>query len=71
MSPYLTWYEFKKELERQAGRIILNSDWLRVKPREPLPWSDTSMQSALSELERAKKRKLKRDSYVVANQAKR
>ena len=71
MSPYLTWYEFKKDLERQAGHVILNSEWLRVKPREPLPWNDTSMQSALSELARAKKRKHKRKSFAVANHGKR
>ena len=38
MADYSTWYEFKKDLEKETGRSVLNSDWLHVKPAAPLPW---------------------------------
>ena len=47
---YTTWYEFKKDLEKLAGSILLNQDWLEVKPEAPLPWNDADMRAALSAL---------------------
>lgn len=57
MTDYRTWYEFKKDVERESGRSLLNSDWLRVKPAAPLPWDSTLLRSSLDRLGR-----LSRDS---------
>jgi hypothetical protein len=45
---YETWYEFKKDLEKRIGYCLLNWRWLRVKPKDPLPWNNSHMQTALS-----------------------
>ena len=50
MSDYLTWYEFKKDLERQVGHSVLNADWLQVKPAAPLPWDGSRLNAALRRL---------------------
>jgi hypothetical protein len=55
MSVYHTWYEFKRELERQNNSPILNQAWLRVKPPSPLPWSDKQLRSTVLQLRRLKK----------------
>ncbi len=47
---YATWYEFKKDLEKQLGHNILNRCWLEVKPKAPLPWDSSQMQTAVSVL---------------------
>ena len=47
---YTTWYEFKKDLEKQLGYGLLNWDWLEVKPKAPLPWNDSHLQAAVSVL---------------------
>lgn len=47
---YNTWYEFKQDLQKEAKYSILNREWLQIKPREPLPWDSSSMQSTLSKL---------------------
>jgi hypothetical protein len=52
MGDYLTWYEFKKDLERKSGRRLLNSDWLRVKPDTSLPWNGSLLRSSLDTLAR-------------------
>ncbi len=52
MSDYQTWYEFKKELERESGRRLLNSDWLSVKPAAALPWDRSLLRSSLDALAR-------------------
>lgn len=44
---YDTWYEFKKECERQLGFSLLNGKWLVLKPRKPLPWDDTDLEAVL------------------------
>lgn len=44
---YPTWYEFKKDLQKEAGHGILNEDWLRIKPQAALPWNASFMQSSL------------------------
>jgi len=49
---YMTWYEFKKDLEKRLGYSILNWDWFRVKPKTPLPWNDSNLRSAFLELSR-------------------
>ena len=51
---YLTWYEFKKDLQKEARYSILNNEWLQIKPREPLPWASSFMQSTLSKLSKDK-----------------
>ncbi len=47
---YLTWYEFKKDLQKEAKHCILNQEWLQVKPGKPLPWDSASIQSTLLKL---------------------
>lgn len=49
-SLYLTGYEFKKDIQKELGRNILNQEWLRLKPEEPLPWNGSYFQKALLEL---------------------
>ncbi len=44
---YATWYGFKKDLEKHSGRSLLNWEWLEIKPKAPLPWSDSHMHRAL------------------------
>lgn len=50
MCSYSTWYDFKKELQRRSGLLILNRLWLQVKPRVPLPWYEPQMKQAISQL---------------------
>lgn len=52
LADYPTWYEFKKDLEKEAGRKLLNANWFQVKPFEPLPWNESHLQSAIGKLER-------------------
>ncbi len=44
---YETWYDFKKELQRRSGLTILNQTWFQTKPRDPLPWNELHMKTAL------------------------
>ena len=44
---YDTWYGFKKDLESLCGYPIINSLWLRVKPREALPWGKSQILTTL------------------------
>ena len=53
-SLFPTWYEFKKDIEKEVGCSILNQEWLRVKPRKPLPWNDSCKQSTLLKLKKSK-----------------
>ncbi len=50
MSPYRTWYEFKRDLEGQLGRWLPNADWLEARPREPLPWDEASLRAAVGKV---------------------
>ena len=43
---YKTWYEFKKELEANVERPLVNDVWLQLKPRAPLPWDLSQMKVA-------------------------
>ncbi len=45
---YATWYDFKKELQRRSGIVLLNQLWLQIKPRFPLPWYESHMKETLS-----------------------
>jgi hypothetical protein len=54
---YATWYEFKKDLERLLGYSLSNWRWIDVKPKEPLPWDDSHLNTTLSVL--ASHRKVK------------
>ena len=47
---YETWYDFKKELQRRSGLVLLNRAWFEIKPRDPLPWNEIHMKTALSRL---------------------
>jgi hypothetical protein len=47
---YETWYDFKKDLQRRSGLLILNKTWSQIKPRDPLPWNEIHMKTALSGL---------------------
>jgi len=47
LQTYDTWYGFKKDLESLYGFPILNSLWLRVKPREALPWGKSQILTTL------------------------
>jgi len=53
---YLTWYEFKQDLQKEANYRILNREWLQIKPREPLPWDSSFVQSTLLKLSKEKNR---------------
>lgn len=57
MSPYSTWYEFKRDLEGQLGHWLPNPDWLEARPREPLPWDETSLRAALGRAEHIRTRR--------------
>ena len=47
---YGMWCDFKKELQRRSGVVILNSLWLDIKPKMPLPWDRIQMEKALIHL---------------------
>lgn len=47
---YQTWYEFKKDLQKEAKHSILNEEWLKIKPQQPLPWDRSCIKSALLKL---------------------
>ena len=47
---YDNWYDFKNELQRRSGILILNQLWLQIKPRAPLPWYELHMKEALGRL---------------------
>jgi hypothetical protein len=44
---YETWYEFKRELQRRSGVVLLNELWLRIKPKYALPWNESHMREAM------------------------
>lgn len=47
---YETWYDFKRELQKRSGVIVLNKVWFKVKPKCPLPWNDSQMGEAMKQL---------------------
>lgn len=47
---YDTWYDFKRDLETLCGHPVLNTLWLRIKPRTALPWNKSNLRSTLSKL---------------------
>jgi len=55
-SLYPTWYEFKKDIQKELGRTILNQEWLRLKPTKPLPWDESCKKSVLAELRKSNHR---------------
>lgn len=56
MHNYTTWYEFKRDLEKKTGRVLVNTDWLQLKPQAPLPWSSSQFRSALKRVGRSESR---------------
>jgi hypothetical protein len=56
---YDTWSEFKSELQRRSGIVLLNRLWLEIKPADPLPWYEVHMKEALNRLS-GRMEKLKR-----------
>ncbi len=69
MPDYFTWYEFKKDLEREAGRSVLNPQWLRVKPAAPLPWTESQLHCALLKLKRRNEAKPKRQLVSASSRS--
>ena len=63
---YETWYEFKNELQRRSGIVLLNNLWLEIKPRDPLPWYELHMKEALCRLS-GRVEKLKRCPRCAGN----
>ncbi len=55
MGDYPNWYEFKRDLEKENGRPLVNSDWLSVKPATALPWDRSLLLSSLDRLARLKR----------------
>jgi hypothetical protein len=49
---YHTWYEFKKSLQEDVGRVILNDEWLKVKPKTALPWDERNLQMIVTKISR-------------------
>ena len=47
---YETWYDFKKELQRRSGTILLNQKWLQLKPKMPLPWPESKLKETLEQM---------------------
>ena len=50
ISSYLTWYEFKKDLEKHWHRPLEPSVWLEIKPKVRLPWSYFHLRRSYSKL---------------------
>lgn len=44
---YETWYEFKRELQRRSGIVLLNNTWFQIRPQAPLPWREPQMREAM------------------------
>lgn len=57
ISPYTTWYEFRKDLAEQLGYTPLNYQWLEIKPKAPLPWNDSHMREVISTVARLEEQK--------------
>jgi hypothetical protein len=47
VSFYNTWSDFRHELTRRSGLIVLNQLWFQTKPKAPLPWRESHMKAAL------------------------
>ncbi len=54
---YETWSDFKFELQRRSGTIVLNNLWLQIKPKAPLPWYEYQMREAMEQLSASDHRK--------------
>jgi hypothetical protein len=52
---YNTWDGFKRDLERTSGHFLPVDWWLRVKPKNPLPWTNLDMQNSLAGVARITK----------------
>jgi hypothetical protein len=50
LTVYENWYDFRKELQRRSGVVLLNQLWLRIKPKAALPWSEFHMREALTRI---------------------
>jgi hypothetical protein len=51
---YITWYDYKKDLESLYGRPLLNDLWLKIKPQTALPWSTANLFSSYLSIESLK-----------------
>jgi hypothetical protein len=47
---YETWSEFRSELQKRSGVVLVNKIWLAIKPKSPLPWHERHMEEALRNL---------------------
>ena len=61
ISQYTTWYEFRKDLADQLSYTPLNSQWLEIKPKVPLPWNDSHMREVISTVARLEEQKAARE----------
>jgi hypothetical protein len=50
LAVYQTWYDFKKELQRRSGIVLLNERWRQVRPEAPLPWNEIQMRQSSARL---------------------
>ena len=53
---YLTWYAFRQDLAKTLGHTPLNEQWLKIKPKAPLPWDGYHMRAVVSRLKHSDKR---------------
>lgn len=59
---YTTWYEFRQELGKKLGFIPLNWLWLKIKPKDPLPWTEANLSASLNVATRLVDHKITPDS---------
>ncbi len=55
LTQYRTWYDFKRVLESKLGHALSVNLWLRVKPRNPLPWDESDLATSFAEVTKIKR----------------
>jgi hypothetical protein len=55
---YETWADFRHELQRRSGVVLLNPIWLQIRPKAPLPWDGDQMRAALERLTQGQREQL-------------
>ncbi len=50
---YFTWDIFKKDLELNLGHYVPISLWIQMKPKKPLPWSDSDLKDTMLGIQKA------------------
>ncbi len=49
---YYTWDIFKRDLELNLGHYVPISLWIQMKPKKPLPWSDSDLKQTMLYIEK-------------------